>query len=133
VKHIACAIFVRDRKILLARRAPHKTVYPNRWDVVGGHAETGETIEEALIREAHEEVGLMPLRFAAAGSLSQPQADLYGEAIFHFFVVTAWGGGEPSLLGDEHTQIGWFDIDEACALPDLARDEYRNLFRNLPR
>ena len=129
--HIACAIFVRDRRILLARRAPHKTVYPDRWDVIGGHVEAGETIEQALIREAQEEVGLTPSRFAAAGSLDQPRPDLYGEAVSHFFVVTTWTGGEPSLQGNEHTEFGWFEIGEACALPDLAVDAYRDLFRNL--
>lgn len=132
VKRIACAIFVRNRQVLLARRAPHKAAYPNCWDVIGGHVEVGETIEQALVREAQEEVGLTPVHFVAAGGIHQPRADLYGEAAYHFFVVTGWSGGEPSLLGDEHTEVRWFEIQDACALNDLAHTEYRDLLKNLP-
>jgi 8-oxo-dGTP diphosphatase len=61
---IACAAFLRDGFILLAKRASHKTWYPNRWDLIGGHVETGESVENALVREAREEVGLIPYALA---------------------------------------------------------------------
>lgn len=60
-----------------------------------------------------------------------PQPDLHGEATFHFFTVIEWTGGEPEMLGNEHTHIGWFTIEEACSLETLALVEYRDLFRNL--
>jgi 8-oxo-dGTP diphosphatase len=131
MKHIACAIFVRDQQVLLAKRAPHKAVYPNCWDLIGGHVEPNETNEQALVREAEEEVGLTPLRFAAAGSILEPEPDLYGEATYHVFAIAEWNGGEPEMLGDEHTEIRWFMIEEACALEALALVDYRHLFRNL--
>ena len=52
----ACAPFVRDGRLLLARRSPHKRFYPNCWDPIAGHAETGETPAPALVREAWEEL-----------------------------------------------------------------------------
>jgi len=131
MEHIACAIFVRDQQVLLGRRAANKRVYPGRWDLIGGHVEAGETPELALIREAEEEVGLTPTRFVRAGATLQPRLDLYGEATFHVFTVREWRGGEPQLLGEEHTQIGWFKIEDACLLEALAVAEYRRLFRNL--
>jgi hypothetical protein len=36
MKHIACAIFVRNPQnpqVLLAKRAPHKAAYPSCWDL----------------------------------------------------------------------------------------------------
>jgi 8-oxo-dGTP pyrophosphatase MutT (NUDIX family) len=131
MKHTAGAIFFRDRHLLLAKRAAHKAAYPNCWDVIGGHVDPGETVEQALIREAEEEVGLTPRSFVETGSVREPRPELHGEATHHFFVVHDWGGGEPQMLGDEHTEIHWFTIDEACALTDLALAEYRDLFRNL--
>jgi nucleoside triphosphatase len=33
-------------------------VFPNAWVMPGGHIESGETLEEALIREINEETGI---------------------------------------------------------------------------
>ncbi len=131
VKHTACALFIKERRLLLARRAPHQRRAANCWDVIGGHVEAGETIEEALIREAQEEVGLTPRRYEPAGSMREPRTDMYGEVTYHFFAVTEWEGGEPSMLGDEHTELRWLSIEEACALENLALAGYRDLFRAL--
>jgi len=118
----ACAIF--DRRILLGKRAPDRTSCPNCWDVIGGHVEPGETVEQALIREAEEETGLTPLRFVPAGRLQR-------KAVHHFFTVFDWHGGEPKALGNEHTELAWFTIEEACALNPLALAEYPSFFRGL--
>jgi 8-oxo-dGTP diphosphatase len=134
MKHIACAIFVRNPQnpqVLLAKRAPHKAAYPSCWGLIGGLVEPGETPELAVVREAEEEIGLTPIRFALAGTMLQPKPDLHGEATFHCFTVIEWNGGEPEMLGDEHTDIGWFTIEEACSLETLALAAYRDLFRNL--
>lgn len=123
---IACAIFFRGDQILLGRRAPHKAAYPNCWDVIGGHVDPGETIEQALIREAEEEVGLIPRQFR------QVQAIWHGAYCHHLFAVSVWDGDEPKLLGDEHTEIGWFTRHAACALVPLALTEYPAIFQQLP-
>ena len=121
----ACAIFVRHGRILLGKRAPDRTSCPDCWDVIGGHVEPGESVEQALIREAEEETGLTPVRFVPAGRIER------GQAVHHLFTVLDWRGGEPRVLGDEHTELGWFTIEDACSLDPLALPEYRSLFRSL--
>jgi 8-oxo-dGTP pyrophosphatase MutT (NUDIX family) len=37
------------------------------WEMLGGHAESGESIEDALFREAHEEGGFTPERYDLFG------------------------------------------------------------------
>ena len=122
--HCACAIFVREGRILLGKRSPHLRSCPNCWDVIGGHVEAGETVEQALIREAEEEVGLTPTRFVPVGRMDR-------RAGHHFFLVLDWRGGEPLMLGDEHTELRWVTTAEACALDALALPEYPSFFRGL--
>jgi 8-oxo-dGTP pyrophosphatase MutT (NUDIX family) len=53
------ALFIgADDKVLLGLRAPTKKAWPNHWDTIGGHVEDGESLGEALVREAREEVGV---------------------------------------------------------------------------
>lgn len=49
----------KQKQILLQKRAANKDVQPGKWDTsVGGHIAFGEKIEDALLRESSEELGL---------------------------------------------------------------------------
>ncbi len=49
----------RYSRLFLQHRSENKETYPGRWDTaVGGHVSYGEYYEEALLREAGEELGL---------------------------------------------------------------------------
>lgn len=52
------AIFSPDKKVLLVRRPDDEETNPGLWECPGGHRETGETVEDAAIREVKEETGL---------------------------------------------------------------------------
>ncbi|HOI18957.1 MAG TPA: NUDIX hydrolase [Candidatus Woesearchaeota archaeon] len=46
-----------DGKILLIKRSLKSKNYPGYWGLVGGWMQWGETVEDALKREAKEEIG----------------------------------------------------------------------------
>lgn len=49
----------RNKAILLQKRPETKLIQPGKWDTaVGGHISVGETLEQALRKEAFEEIGL---------------------------------------------------------------------------
>ncbi len=118
------AILLKDGVLLLGRRAAHRS-YPDCWDIIGGHVEPGETIEQALVREVAEEIGVAPVQFAKLSLLRAEGIEL------HIYRVDAWSGGSPALHGDEHVELRWFTVDAACALPNLATTEYVQVFREL--
>lgn len=52
-------IYNKEGDLLLQKRSQTKDIQPGKWDTaVGGHVDYGESIEEALRREAHEELGI---------------------------------------------------------------------------
>jgi len=47
-----------NRLLIYLRDAKPEIPFPNHWDFFGGHLETGETPEQALVREVKEEIGV---------------------------------------------------------------------------
>ena len=112
---------VSDGKVLLVRRSPAARHYPDVWDLFGGHVEAGESLEEALRREAQEELGVEVESFHPLGTVHDPVEP----ADITIFAVTAWSGESFNAAPDEHSAMGWFSADE---LPDSSGLEaYRRL------
>ena len=131
LRHIANGLFLRQGMVLLARRSPQRKTYPGLWSFPGGHAEPGETVLEALVRELREEVGVTPMRLRYLASIRDPNTAPDDPATYHVYAVTGWIGGEPRLVGDEHSELRWLSVTEAGALPDLALTEYGLLFQQI--
>jgi nucleoside triphosphatase len=56
---VSAIIISADGKVLMGKKDPSKGgVYPNAWHIPGGGVESGQTMEEALMREVLEETGI---------------------------------------------------------------------------
>lgn len=46
-------------QLCFLRRAPHKAYLPNHWALIGGGVQSGESYEQAMIRETTEEANIV--------------------------------------------------------------------------
>lgn len=115
---VAGGLILREGRVLLGLRSPHRRICPNTWDLIGGHVEPGETLEAALVRELGEEIGVRPTRFDPIAMI-EFGIEAGRPVHFHVFRVDAFEG-EPRLANAEHTALKWFTPEEALALTDLA-------------
>ena len=126
---IVAALLIQDNKILLGHRSPNRLVYPDVWDVFGGHMESGEDQLQTLVRELQEELGIVANQWSYIETLAVPteQSGEVAEVSIHLYFVSTWSGTPTNLQLHEHTEIQWFSLSQAIKL-DLADPIYPQLF-----
>ena len=99
----ACALVDTDGRVLLAERPAGKTM-AGLWEFPGGKVEAGERLEDTLIRELKEELGIVvsepclaPLTFA---SHSYPDFHL----LMPLYVCRRWEG---TVAAREGQRLAW--------------------------
>ena len=77
-----------EAALLLTRRSEKLRNHPGQWAFPGGRVEAGETINQAALREMHEEVGLDLPESAVLGYLD----DFVTRSGFVMTPVVVWAG-----------------------------------------
>ncbi len=85
----------------------------NYYGLVAGFVETGESLEEAVVREIKEEVGIdvSNLKYVMSQPWPYPCGLMVG-------FTAEYVGGEIRLQEDELAEGGWFKKDNLPAIPD---------------
>jgi len=105
-------IIDREGNLYLQKRAMDKDLLPGYWDTaVGGHVTYGEQVQEALFREAGEELGLQAFNpIFVCSNIWETTRDR--ELVFTFAAV-----GHPNLAPDnaEVSEGRWWTREELTA------------------
>ena len=106
--YAASAIILKDKKILLIKRADYTPIFPNTWACPGGRGEKGETPERVVERELKEEMNLnfKPTRLFAIGQYKDRELFRY---------LGEWSG-EINIQEEEIEEYGWFSYKETKKL-----------------
>ena len=116
--------------LLLQRVATPQLALPGFWQGVTGALESGESFEEAAVREVHEETNVLieqvfrtgfihyfPIRPEWRSSYGQRPVQVE-ERVFYAFVPS----GTLLLLSSEHQAFKWCSAEEAVALLDFGQN-----------
>lgn len=118
----ACVVLINDhnRILLVKRRVAPK---PGMWCLPGGFVESGETPEQAAVRELQEESGLTGRINALIGVTTSP-GSLYQSIMMVAYLVTSFSGS--IIAGDDASDVAFFDPNH---LPDIAFESHQSFIR----
>lgn len=117
---VDCVVFARagaSVKVLLIRRA--RPPFEGHWAIPGGFVEPHETLEQAALRELHEETGISVAHAEQLRVFDAVDRDPRERVISvaHWCLVDA--AAHAPKGSDDASEAAWFDLD---ALPALAFD-----------
>jgi len=100
-------LLLKDDQILLARKK--RGFGEGYWNGYGGKLESGETIEQAMVRECQEESGVTPLQFekVAIHDFRFPGGELDMQG--HVYVCREWEG---TPVETEEMAPQWFALND---------------------
>ena len=124
LRFVAAALIVRDGEVLIGQRRPNQPM-ALLWEFPGGKIEPGESPQQALARELHEELGIQ----AAIGThvIRIRHNYRHGGAVdLQFFTVREFTG---EIENHIYEQIRWVKLADLTRYEFLAAD--RGLIRDL--
>jgi len=104
------AVVVHGGELLLVQRG--SGAGRGLWSVPGGRVEWGETLEEAVRRELHEETGLRALDVAPLGVVER--IDETWHFVIHDFLATI-ESTDGACAGDDAAALAWVPLAEVRA------------------
>ena len=106
ITEVVAALIWQGDKFMICQRPTHKA-RGLLWEFVGGKVESGETKEQALIRECKEELDIL----LSVGDIFMEVTHEYPDITVHLTLFNATiADGEPQKL--EHNDIQWIASSE---------------------
>ena len=124
LRFVVAGLLIRDDRVLICQRRPDQPM-ALQWEFPGGKIEQGETAEQALARELHEELGIRATIGAHVTHIRHNYR--HGGAVdLQFYAVPSFEG---ELENKIFHQFKWVKLEELPEYDFLAAD--RGLIRDL--
>ena len=115
----ACALVDADGRVLIAQRPPGKTM-AGLWEFPGGKVEAGERLEDSLIRELEEELGIVVSEACLAPLTFTSHAYPDFHLLMPLFVCRRWEG---TVTPREGQSLAWVRPNRLRDYPMPPADE----------
>jgi 8-oxo-dGTP diphosphatase len=117
LRFVAAALIVRDGQVLIGQRRPDQ-VMALKWEFPGGKIEPGESPQQALARELHEELGIQAVVGPAVTRVRHNYR--HGGAVdLQFFVVREFTGDVQNHI---YNEVRWVKLSDLREYDFLAAD-----------
>ena len=117
ITEVVAALIWKNNKFMICQRLAHKA-RGLLWEFVGGKVESGETKEQALIRECKEELDII----LSVSDIFMEVIHEYPDITVHLTLFNATiAEGEPKKL--EHNDIQWITPSEIQSFEFCPADE----------
>jgi 8-oxo-dGTP pyrophosphatase MutT (NUDIX family) len=124
-KRIALLFIVIDNKVLLFKRSPEETTNANKYGMLGGHIEKGESPEAALRREIKEEAGV------ELGSFKKLKTYELDDVQLNVFYTNEFDTENIKLDKKEHTGKKFFTLEQLDEMsPEECIDTNKGIARD---
>jgi len=103
-------VIVNEGNVLIVQRASDDEVGSGTWECVGGKVDFGEDLEQALVREIQEEVGLtvsVEMILYATTFKTDPSRQVV------LLTYLCGSEGRAVILSEEHSNFSWVTKEQA--------------------
>ncbi len=108
---VDCVVVNSQGQILLQKRSATRTLFPNHFNLIGGHIEEGETILQAMQREIKEETGCDLGQILHYLGFTEINLSEDNKKLNFVFIVTV--KGEPKIQEPEKaSEMMWVKADQ---------------------
>ena len=109
-------------RVFVQRRSTTRRVLPGIWDIVGGHVESGETLQQALAREVKEETGWTLSSIGVQVADWEWEYDGVVRREIDYLVEVEGNLAAPCLEVAKHDRYAWVGLDNLALMMEGRHD-----------